>query len=95
MAQIKKEFLIVNLVESGFLLKEEDSKFVIMEKPIEGFSYLKSKVAVSNDGKIIYLGIITDNNMGISTVLEIEIVFTSLGNDAKLINELRQKAEAL
>lgn len=95
MAQTKKEFLIDNLVESGFLFKEEDSKFVIMEKAIEDFSYLKRKIAVSNDGKIIYLGITTDNNVGISTVLELETIFDSLGKDEEFINELRLQAEAL
>ena len=95
MAQIKKECLIDNLVESGFLFKEEDSKFVIMEKPIEGFCYLKRRIAVSSDGKIIYLGVATDNNMTISTVLELENIFNTFGEDEELISELRIKAEAL
>ena len=95
MAQTKKEFFIDNLVESRFLFKEEDSKFVIMEKPIQGFSYLKSKVAVSNDSKIIYLGIITDNDTGISTVLELETIYFYMEEDEKFINELRRQAEAL
>ena len=91
----KKEFLIDNLVEAGFLFKEEDSKFVIMEKPVEGFCYLKRRIAVSNDGKIIFLGIITSNDVGISTVLELETIFNTFGEDEEFISELRLKAEAL
>ena len=95
----KKEFLIDNLVESGFLFKEEDSDFVIMEQPIEGFSYLKRRIAVSSDGKIIYLGVSTDNNylgcLGISTTLELEKIFSTIVKDEQFVNNLRSQSEAL
>ena len=91
----KKEFLIDNLVESGFLFKEAESNLVIMEKHIEGFSYLKRRVAVMSDGKIIYLGITTGNDIGISTILEIDAISHAIINDERLINKLRLQAEAL
>ena len=92
----KREAIIDYLVELGYLFKEESSDWLIMKKPVVGFSYLEKRIAIKNDSTVVSLGVgLSKEDMAISTFGEVEAMAQAIQENFDLVIAIKKTAEVL